>query len=105
MTVLISRLTVIIVPPTSPRGLEIRSFEQKIQVQSIKPEMAIKFVASSKNTLVASNSMVFKLEPSPYDRQVQACIQDKQFELALSIAVSGCGCRWSSVHSSEWVWL
>jgi hypothetical protein len=33
--------------------------------------------------------MVFKLEPTPYDRQVQSCIMDKQFELALSIAVSG----------------
>ena len=67
-----------------------RSFEQKIQVQSIRPESTIKFVASSKNTLVASTNNVFKLEPSPYDRQVQSCIQNKQFELALSIAVSSC---------------
>ncbi len=70
------------------RGLEVRSFEQKIQVQSIRPESAIKFVASSKNTLVASANNVYKLDPCPYDRQVQSCIQNKQFELALSIAVS-----------------
>ena len=70
------------------RGLEVRSFEQKIQVQAIRPESSIKFVASSKNTLIASTSNVYKLEPCPYDRQVQSCIQNKQFELALSIAVS-----------------
>lgn len=57
-------------------------------MQSIKPEAPIKFIASGKNTLVASASVVFKLEPAPYDRQVQQCIQNKQFELALSIAVS-----------------
>ena len=70
------------------RGLEIRAFEQKIQVQSIRPETPIKFIASGKNTLVASPNGVFKLEPCPYDRQVQDCIQNKQFELALAIAVS-----------------
>ena len=83
------------------RGLEIRAFEQKIQVQAIRPESSIKFVASSKNTLVASTSNVYKLEPCPYDRQVQACIKSKQFELALSIAVSD-----TVLGSAGWVyWL
>ena len=30
------------------RGLEVRALEQKIQVQSIKPPDAIKFITSSK---------------------------------------------------------
>ena len=51
---------------------------------------------------MASNSIVFKLEPSPWDRQAQACIHDKHFELDLSIV--GVVCGWSSVYSSKWVW-
>lgn len=75
--------------PPHDRGLEIRAFEQRVHVQAIKPEATLKFIASGRNTLVAStNGTVFKLEPSPYDRQVQDCIQSKQFELALNIAVS-----------------
>lgn len=57
-------------------------------MQSIKPGTSIKFVASGKSTLMASQHCVYKLEPRPYDRQVQLCIQNKHFELALSIAVS-----------------
>ena len=73
--------------PLVSRGIEIRAFEQKILIQSIKPESAIKFITSSKSTLLASNYSVFKLEPLPYDGQVRSCIHNKQFELALSIAV------------------
>ena len=55
----------------------------------MKSGTAIKFISSSKNLLVASNEVVYKLDPLPYDSQVGSCIQKKQFELALSIAVSG----------------
>ena len=52
---------------------------------------------------MAPNSMVFKLESSPWDRQAQACIHDKQFELNLFMV--GVVCGWGSVHSSKWVWV
>ena len=48
---------------------------------------------------MAPNSMVFKLEPSPWDRQAQACIHNKHFELDLFIV--GVDCGWSSVRSSK----
>ena len=62
--------------------------EQKIHVQSIKIP-AVKFIASSKSTLIATQNNVYKLEPRPYDGQILCCIDQKQFDLALCLAVSG----------------
>ena len=41
-----------------------------------------------RTTLVASQTQVYKLEPRTYDQQVYQCVQGKQFELALQVAVS-----------------
>ena len=43
---------------------------------------------SPRNTLIASQTQVYKLEPKEYDQQVSQLVQGKQFELALQIAVS-----------------
>ena len=61
--------------------------EQKIRVQSIGIP-SVKFIASSKSTLIATQDSVYKLEPRPYDGQILSCIDQKQFELALCLAVS-----------------
>ncbi len=68
-------------------GVEVRSYEQKIHVQAIRTN-GMKFIASSKNTLIATQGDVYKLEPRPYDGQILNCIDQKQFELALCLAVS-----------------
>ena len=42
----------------------------------------------SRNTLIASHSQVYKLEPKPFEQQVTQLVQHRQFDLALQIAVS-----------------
>ena len=49
---------------------------------------SVKYIASSKSTLIATQDYVYKLEPRPYDGQILSCIDQKQFELALCLAVS-----------------
>ena len=46
------------------------------------------YFISSRNTLVASHSQVYKLEPKPFEQQVTQLVQHRQFKLALQIAVS-----------------
>ena len=41
----------------------------------------------SRNTLIASQSQVYKLEPKPFEQQVSQLVQHRQFDLALQIAV------------------
>ena len=75
-------------PSPPPRGIDVRAYVQN--VQSIRPTTPIKFMASSKSTFIASQSEIYMLEPQAYDGQILSCIEQKQFELALSIAVSPC---------------
>ena len=42
----------------------------------------------TRNTLVASQKEVYKLEPRPYDQQESMFVNGRQFELALQISVS-----------------
>ncbi len=50
--------------------------------------MCVNCVPLPRNTLVASTTQVYMLEPKPFETQVLQLVQWKHFELALKIAVS-----------------
>lgn len=70
-----------------PKYVEIRTVEPRALVQSIdlaKPRL----ISHGKHVYVASTSHVWRLVPVPVPMQILQLLQEKQFELALMLAVS-----------------
>ena len=70
-----------------PKYVEIRTIEPRALVQSIelsKPRL----VSHGKYIYVASSSHVWRLVPVPIPMQILQLLDEKQFELALLLAVS-----------------
>ncbi|KAM4690379.1 vam6/Vps39-like protein isoform 2-T2 [Rhinophrynus dorsalis] len=71
-----------------PRYVEVRTFEPRLLVQSIELQRP-RFVTSGGPNIVyvASNHFVWRLVPVSIATQIQQLLQDKQFELALQLAM------------------
>ena len=70
-----------------PKYVEIRTVEPRALVQSIdlnKPRL----ISHGKHVYVASTSHVWRLVPVSIPMQILQLLQEKQFELALMLAVS-----------------
>ena len=74
-----------------PKYVEIRTVDPRALVQSIelsKPRL----ISHGKHIYVASSSHVWRLVPVPIPMQISQLLQEKQFELALLLAVSTVHC-------------
>ncbi|XP_016892880.1 vam6/Vps39-like protein isoform X2 [Cynoglossus semilaevis] len=71
-----------------PRYVEIRTFEPRLLVQSVELQRP-RFISSAGQNIVyvASNHFVWRLVPVSIAKQIQQLLQDKQFELALQLAM------------------
>ena len=70
-----------------PKYVEIRTVDPRALVQSIeltKPRL----ISHGNHIYVASSSHVWRLVPVPIPMQILQLLQEKQFELALLLAVS-----------------
>ena len=70
-----------------PKYVEIRTVDPRALVQSIelsKPRL----ISHGKHIYVASSTHVWRLVPVPIPMQISQLLQEKQFELALLLAVS-----------------
>lgn len=72
-----------------PKFLEVRTVEPRALVQSIELSKP-RFIAHDKFIYVASSSHVWRLVPAPLPMQIQQLLNEKQFDLALLLAVSIC---------------
>ena len=70
-----------------PRYVEIRTISPRALIQSIDLPKS-RFIAQGKHMYVASTSHVWRLIPVSIPMQIQQLLQDKQFSLALMLAVS-----------------
>nr|XP_046269052.1 vam6/Vps39-like protein isoform X2 [Scatophagus argus] len=71
-----------------PRYVEIRTFEPRLLVQSVELQRP-RFITSAGPNIVyvASNHFVWRLVPVSISSQIRQLLQDKQFELALQLAM------------------
>lgn len=71
-----------------PRYVEIRTFEPRLLVQSVELQRP-RFITSAGPNIVyvASNHFVWRLVPVSMATQIRQLLQDKQFELALQLAM------------------
>ncbi|XP_076002793.1 vam6/Vps39-like protein isoform X2 [Genypterus blacodes] len=71
-----------------PRYVEIRTFEPRLLVQSVELQRP-RFISSAGPNIVyvASNHFVWRLVPVSIASQIRQLLQDKQFELALQLAM------------------
>ncbi|KAJ4921085.1 hypothetical protein JOQ06_021932 [Pogonophryne albipinna] len=71
-----------------PRYVEIRTFEPRLLVQSVELQRP-RFITSAGQNIVyvASNHFVWRLVPVSIAIQIRQLLQDKQFELALQLAM------------------
>ncbi|KAK5857921.1 hypothetical protein PBY51_011130 [Eleginops maclovinus] len=71
-----------------PRYVEIRTFEPRLLVQSVELQRP-RFITSAGQNIVyvASNHFVWRLVPVSIATQIRQLLQDKQFELALQLAM------------------
>ncbi|XP_045918194.1 vam6/Vps39-like protein isoform X2 [Micropterus dolomieu] len=71
-----------------PRYVEIRTFEPRLLVQSVELQRP-RFITSAGANIVyvASNHFVWRLVPVSIASQIRQLLQDKQFELALQLAM------------------
>ncbi|KAK6306817.1 hypothetical protein J4Q44_G00219650 [Coregonus suidteri] len=71
-----------------PRYVEIRTFEPRLLVQSVELQRP-RFITSAGPNIVyvASNHFVWRLVPVSIASQITQLLQDKQFELALQLAM------------------
>ena len=70
-----------------PRYVEIRTISPRAQIQSIELQKP-RYIAQGKHVYIASTSHVWRLIPVSIPMQIQQLLQDKQFNLALMLAVS-----------------
>lgn len=73
-----------------PRYVEIRTISPRALIQSIELPKP-RFITQGKHMYVASTSHVWRLIPVSIPMQIQQLLQDKQFSLALMLAVSHTG--------------
>uniref|UniRef100_A0A8D3C0Z3 VPS39 subunit of HOPS complex n=1 Tax=Scophthalmus maximus TaxID=52904 RepID=A0A8D3C0Z3_SCOMX len=71
-----------------PRYVEIRTFEPRLLVQSVELQRP-RFITSAGQNIVyvASNHFVWRLVPVSIATQIRQLLEDKQFELALQLAM------------------
>ena len=72
-----------------PRYVEIRTISPRVLIQSIELSKP-RYITQGKHMYVASTSCVWRLIPVAIPMQIQQLLQDKQFSLALMLAVSQC---------------
>lgn len=70
-----------------PRYVEIRTISPRALIQSIELSKP-RYITQGKHMYVASTSHVWRLIPVSIPMQIQQLLQDKQFSLALMLAVS-----------------
>ncbi|KAF6717658.1 Vam6/Vps39-like protein [Oryzias melastigma] len=71
-----------------PRYVEIRTVEPRLLVQSVELQRPRFITSAGPNVVyVASNHFVWRLVPVPIASQIRQLLQDKQFELALQLAM------------------
>lgn len=70
-----------------PRYVEIRTISPRALIQSIELPKP-RYITQGKHMYVASTSYVWRLIPVSLPMQIQQLLQDKQFNLALMLAVS-----------------
>ncbi|KAM9707410.1 vam6/Vps39-like protein isoform 2-T2 [Menidia menidia] len=71
-----------------PRYVEIRTFEPRLLVQSVELQRPRFITSAGPNVVyVASNHFVWRLVPVSIASQIRQLLQDKQFELALQLAM------------------
>ncbi|XP_004082797.1 vam6/Vps39-like protein [Oryzias latipes] len=71
-----------------PRYVEIRTVEPRLLVQSVELQRPRFITSAGPNVVyVASNHFVWRLVPVPIANQIRQLLQDKQFELALQLAM------------------
>ena len=70
-----------------PRYVEIRTISPRALIQSIELSKP-RYITQGKHMYVASTSHVWRLIPVSIPMQIQQLLQDKQFSLALTLAVS-----------------
>ncbi|XP_026160392.1 vam6/Vps39-like protein isoform X2 [Mastacembelus armatus] len=71
-----------------PRYVEIRTFEPRLLVQSVELQRPRFIISAGPNIVyVASNHFVWRLVPVSIASQIRQLLQDKQFELALQLAM------------------
>ena len=70
-----------------PRYVEIRTISPRALIQSIDLPKS-RFIAHGKHLYIASPSYVWRLIPVSIPMQIQQLLHDKQFSLALMLAVS-----------------
>ena len=70
-----------------PRYVEIRTISPRALIQSIELPKP-RFITQGKHMYVASTSHVWRLIPVSIPMQIQQLLHDKQFSLALMLAVS-----------------
>ena len=79
----------------SGKWVEILTIKPKLHIDSFQlPTTTAKFIScSNRGTVyIASNDNVWCLKSTPVDTQIDAFLKQRQFELALSLAVS-CSCN------------
>uniref|UniRef100_UPI00398E877B vam6/Vps39-like protein isoform X2 n=1 Tax=Pristiophorus japonicus TaxID=55135 RepID=UPI00398E877B len=84
-----------------PRYVEIRTFEPRLLVQSVELQRP-RFITSGGSNIVyvASNHFVWRLVPVSIATQIRQLLQDKQFELALQLAMKddSDSDKWQQIH-------
>ncbi|KJE91752.1 vesicle fusion protein, variant [Capsaspora owczarzaki ATCC 30864] len=78
-----------LVPPYAvallPRGLEVRTLETQIQVQTLDLPK-VQFIAQGRGVFAASPTHVWHLMSMPLQSQIEQLIQQKEYEEALNLA-------------------
>jgi hypothetical protein len=70
-----------------PRYVEVRTINPRALIQSIELQKP-RYITKGKHIYIASTSHVWQLVPESFPMQIQQLLQDKQFNLALMLAVS-----------------
>jgi len=70
-----------------PRYAEVRTINPRALIQSIELQKP-RYITQGKHVYIASTSHVWQLVPVSIPMQIQQLLQDKQFNLALMLAVS-----------------
>jgi len=83
------------------RYVEIRTISPRALIQSIELPKP-RYITQGKHLYVASTSHVWRLLPVSIPMQIQQLLQDKQFSLALMLAVSVPLLRVQPKYKSNW---
>lgn len=72
-----------------PESIQIKTIEPNLFIQSV-PVSKVKLVANSRQGLlyIASQTHVWCLQAVPISQQIKTLLEEKQFQLALKLAVS-----------------